>query len=97
MSHCTVRETTVGARCKQTAIRAGERDFQDRAFLVIRFIYLNYSDDRMDEKGMIDPLNVIMGLVALVGGILIIFNKGDYGLILLIIATLIEALSRMVK
>ena len=46
---------------------------------------------------MIDPLNVIMGVVALVGGILIIFNKGDYGLILLIIATLIEALSRMVK
>ena len=51
----------------------------------------------MDNKGTIDPLNLIMGLVALVGGILIIVNKGDYGLILLIIATLIEALSRLVK
>lgn len=51
----------------------------------------------MDAKGTIDPLNIIMGLVALVGGLLIIVNKGDYGLILLIIATLIEAISRMVK
>ncbi len=47
----------------------------------------------MDTKGAIDPLNLIMGLVALIGGILIIVNKGDYGLILLIIATLIEAIS----
>ncbi len=51
----------------------------------------------MDTKGIIEPLNLIMGLVALVGGFLIIVNKGDYGLILLIIATLIEALSRIVR
>lgn len=51
----------------------------------------------MNTVGTIDPLNLIMGAVALVGGILIIVNKGDYGLILLIIATLIEALSRIVK
>lgn len=51
----------------------------------------------MNTAGTIDPLNLIMGAVALVGGVLIIANKGDYGLILLIIATLIEALSRTVK
>ena len=46
---------------------------------------------------MIDPLNLIMGFVAIIGAILIIVNKSDYGLILLIIATLIEALSRIIK
>lgn len=46
---------------------------------------------------MIDPLNLIMGFVAILGGILIIINKADYGLILLIIATLLEALSRIIK
>lgn len=51
----------------------------------------------MNQKASMDPLNLVMGLVALVGGILIILNKGDYGLILLIIATLIEALTRVVK
>ncbi len=51
----------------------------------------------MNQRGALDPLNLIMGLVALVGGVLIIINKGDYGLILLIIATLIEALTRIVK
>lgn len=49
----------------------------------------------MDTKGVIEPLNLIMGVVALVGGVLIMVNKGDYGLILLIIATLIEAIARM--
>lgn len=51
----------------------------------------------MNKKGAIEPLNLIMGLVAIVGGILIGVNKGDYGLILLIISTLIEAISRVVK
>lgn len=51
----------------------------------------------MDKKAVVDPLNIIMGVVALIGGLLIIVNRGDYGLILLIIATLIEAISRVVK
>lgn len=49
------------------------------------------------EKGVVDPLNLIMGFVAILGALLIIVNKSDYGLILLIIATLIEALSRIMK
>jgi hypothetical protein len=38
-----------------------------------------------------------MGFIALLSGVLIMANKGDYGLVLLIIATLIEALSRIIK
>lgn len=46
---------------------------------------------------MIEPLNLIMGAVAILGAVLIMINRGDYGLILLIIATLIESLARVVK
>ncbi|MEK6848166.1 MAG: hypothetical protein AABX65_00860 [Nanoarchaeota archaeon] len=51
----------------------------------------------MNKKGSIEPLNFIMGFVAIMGAVLIITNRGDYGLILLIIATLIEAISRVLK
>lgn len=51
----------------------------------------------MDKRGVIEPLNLIMGLVAMLGAVLIMINRGDYGLILLIIATLIESLARVVK
>jgi hypothetical protein len=51
----------------------------------------------MTKKRVIEPINLIMGFVAIIGAILIIVNKGDYGLILLIIATLIEALTRVLK
>lgn len=51
----------------------------------------------MNEKASIEPLNLIMGLIAITGAILIIFNKGDFGLILLIISTLIEAIQRAVR
>ena len=51
----------------------------------------------MDTRGTVEPLNLIMGVIALAGGILIIVNRGDYGLIFLIIATLIEAVARLAK
>ena len=51
----------------------------------------------MEKKANIDPLNLIMGFVAIVGALLIIVNKGDYGLIMLIIATLIEAIQSVLK
>jgi len=50
-----------------------------------------------DKKRTIEPINLIMGFVAILGALLIIINKGEYGLILLIIATLIEAISRGIK
>ena len=51
----------------------------------------------MNKRGAVEPLNLIMGAVAVMGGLLILVNKGDYGLIFLIIATLIEAIARVVK
>lgn len=51
----------------------------------------------MNKEGMIEPINVIMGIVAILGAILIMINRVDYGLILLIIATLIEAMERVFK
>jgi hypothetical protein len=44
-----------------------------------------------------EPLNIIMGVVAIIGGVLIMVNQGSYGLIFLIIATLIEAVERAIK
>lgn len=46
---------------------------------------------------MIEPINLIMGIVAIAGAVLIMLNRGDFGLILLIIATLIEAIERVMK
>jgi hypothetical protein len=51
----------------------------------------------MDNKASIDPLNLIMGAVAILGAVLILIGKGDYGLIALIIATLFEAMGRVMK
>ena len=51
----------------------------------------------MNKKGAIEPINLIMGLVAILGAVLIMIGKGDFGLIALIIATLIEALVRVIK
>ncbi|MBS3073874.1 hypothetical protein J4447_00280 [Candidatus Pacearchaeota archaeon] len=52
----------------------------------------------MNEKGYsIEPLNMIMALVAMLGAVLILIGRGDYGLIALIIATLFEAMGRVIK
>ncbi len=51
----------------------------------------------MNKEGSIEPINLIMGAVAIFGALLIIINKGDYGLIMLIIATLIESIQRVLK
>lgn len=51
----------------------------------------------MNKRGSVEPINLLMGLVAIMGAILIIANKADFGLILLIIATLIEAITRVLK
>lgn len=51
----------------------------------------------MDKKASIEPINLIMGIVAILGAVLIIIGKGDYGLIFLIISTLIESITRALK
>ena len=51
----------------------------------------------MNRKASIEPINIIMALVAMLGAVLILIGKGDYGLIALIIATLFEARGRIIK
>jgi hypothetical protein len=52
----------------------------------------------MNKKALsFEPMNLIMGAVAILGAALIIIGQGNYGLIALIIATLIEAIQRVVK
>lgn len=52
----------------------------------------------MNRKAItIEPLSLIMGTIAFLGAVLILIGKGDYGLIALIIATLFEAMSRVLK
>lgn len=46
---------------------------------------------------MVESLNLLIGFVALVGAILIMVNQVNFGLILLIISTLIEAIQRVFK
>jgi hypothetical protein len=50
-----------------------------------------------NKRASLEPINLIMGFVALVGAILIIFNQVNYGLILLVISTLIEAIQRVFR
>ena len=49
------------------------------------------------KKGTIDPLNLIIGFIALMGVISFFINKPNYGLVFIIISTLIEAITRIVK
>jgi uncharacterized membrane-anchored protein len=46
---------------------------------------------------MLDPMNLIIGLVALFGVISFFINQPNYGLIFLIVSTLVEAVSRLAK
>ncbi len=51
----------------------------------------------MDKKAVFEPLNLIIALVALIGVISFVINQPNYGLVFLIISTLIEAITRIVK
>jgi len=52
----------------------------------------------MDKRAYIlDPLNLLIGFIAFVGAIAFFINQPNYGLILLIISTLMEAIGRVVR
>ena len=51
----------------------------------------------MKNKASIEPVNLVMGFVALIGAVLILINQTNYGLILIIIATIIEDMQRLLK
>lgn len=60
---------------------------------------LLFLQKKMNKKGLFnaEPINIIMASVAMLGSVLIFIGKGDFGLIALIIATLFEAMSRVVR
>ena len=51
----------------------------------------------MTKHYVLDPINLMIGIVALVGVISFFINQPNYGLVFLIISTLIEAITRIVK
>ena len=53
--------------------------------------------DTLNSNMRIEPINAIMATIAGLGAVLILIGQGNYGLIALIIATLIEALQRITK
>jgi len=53
--------------------------------------------DKSNKKAMVEPLNLLIGFVALLGAVAFFINQPNYGLILIVISTLIEALQRVIK
>ncbi len=51
----------------------------------------------MNKKGILDPINILICIIALLGAIAFFINQPNYGLVLLIISTLVEAIARLVK
>ena len=51
----------------------------------------------MKKLFMVEPVNMIIGVVALFGVISFFINQPTYGLIFLIISTLIEFVARITK
>ena len=51
----------------------------------------------MKRLFMVEPVNMIIGVVALFGVISFFINQPTYGLILLIISTLIESITRITQ
>ena len=45
----------------------------------------------------LQPLNLIMGVIAIIGGILFLFDKADLGLILVMVVILIEFIRRAIN
>ena len=50
-----------------------------------------------NKKGMIDPLQLIIGVMLISGGLLYMFNFGNWGLIVASIGLLMEAMKQVVK
>jgi hypothetical protein len=50
-----------------------------------------------NKKAVIEPINLIIAFVAFVGVVSFLANQPNYGLVFLIISTLIEAIARLVR
>ena len=50
-----------------------------------------------NKKAMIDPLQIIVGVTVIVGGFLYLINKGNWGLVVVSIGLLMEAMKNIIK
>ncbi|MFW5847167.1 MAG: hypothetical protein ACOCUU_03350 [Nanoarchaeota archaeon] len=48
------------------------------------------------KRAMTDPLQLITGIVVIVGGLLYLLNKGNWGLVVVSIGLLIEAMKKLI-
>jgi hypothetical protein len=51
----------------------------------------------MNRKAMVEPIHLIVGVLAILGGVLYLLNKGNWGLIVVSIGLLMEAIKQVVK
>lgn len=51
----------------------------------------------MTKLFMADPISILIGIIAVIGAISFFINQPNYGLVFLIISTLIEAIARLVR
>ncbi len=52
----------------------------------------------MNKKAIvINPVNILIAFIAIVGAGAFLINQPNYGLILLIISTLVEAITRIIR
>lgn len=53
--------------------------------------------ERLNKKGVVDVLHLIIGVMLVCGGFLYMFNFGSWGLIVASIGLLMEAMKQVVK
>lgn len=51
----------------------------------------------INKKGVVDPINLIVGIVLILGGVLYLMNFNNWGLIIASIGLLMEAVKQVIK
>ncbi len=50
---------------------------------------------KVNKKGVMDPLHLIVGVMLIVGGLLYMFNSGSWGMVVASIGLLMEAMKQV--
>ncbi|MEK6906836.1 MAG: hypothetical protein AABW81_04420 [Nanoarchaeota archaeon] len=50
-----------------------------------------------NKRGLSDPIHLIAGVCLILGGLLYIFNNGNWGLVVASIGLLVEAIKQVIK
>lgn len=51
----------------------------------------------VNKKGFVEPIHLIAGVLLIIGGVLYLINFGNWGLIVVSIGLLMEAVKQVVK